>query len=277
MANPGSQQAVDEAAKLGDIGFPEFTAKLVNDTFDAMVASMVRQEQSYADLLEKAAMTLDEFASETVPDSQVHSWLDSNLGTDNDDKNPVEQGALSQDQVKTIAEALKGSVPEDKLTNLPGVQKDSGSLKYSKAQNLSDDDKKTIRNLVRRAVAQPRLNALEELVEKGVVRVAVDDGTIHTDLDFHTSGSNSESHRSHHSEHNTSSAHVDGGFVGEMFGISGGASTKNVYVSSRHSKQTSQASSDVDIQGHVKVNFRGDFEPLRQSDQGDQSGGDGSN
>ena len=280
MANPGSQQAVDEAEKLGDIGFPEFTSKLVNDTFNAMVSSMIKQEQSYADLLEKAAMTLDEFASSTVPDHQVNTWLDNNLGTNSDGKNPVEAGnELSKAQAQTLFSEVKNFVSKSKLKDFNFVSENNGEL-TAKEGKVDDKNKQEVMDAVRKAVAHPRLNALEELVEKGVVRVAVDDGTIHTDLDFHTSGSDSHSQRSSQSEKNETSAHMDGGFVGEMFGIEAGASTKNVYVSSRHSKQTAQTSSNVDIQGHVKVNFRGDYEPLgnpNQGSNGGQSGNGGNN
>jgi len=274
MPNPGSQQAVDEATELGEIGFPEFTAKLVNDTFDAMVSSMVRQEQSYADLLEKVAMDLEEFASKTVPEHQVQTWLDSHLGTKNG-KNPVEQGKLSKDDVETIATALEKSHSKKFVANnLPGVKEDSGSLSYSELDSISDDQKNNIKKCVRLVIAKPRMEALEELVEKGVVRVVVDDGTIHTDLDFHTSGSDTHSQRSSSSEKNATSASLEGGFVGEMFGISGSASTKNVYVSTRHSQQTAEASANVDIQGHVKVNFRGDYEPLQNPNKSGSNSSD---
>ena len=35
----GTSAAVTEAARLGEIGFPEFTAKLITDTFDALVSA----------------------------------------------------------------------------------------------------------------------------------------------------------------------------------------------------------------------------------------------
>jgi hypothetical protein len=35
----GTSTAVTEATRLTDIGFPEFTAKLVKDVFDALLAA----------------------------------------------------------------------------------------------------------------------------------------------------------------------------------------------------------------------------------------------
>ncbi len=42
MAN-GTSAAVTEAARLDEIGFPEFTCKLVTDVFDALVSANIRQ------------------------------------------------------------------------------------------------------------------------------------------------------------------------------------------------------------------------------------------
>ncbi len=38
----GTELAVTQAARLNEIGFPEFTAKLITDTFDALVAANLR-------------------------------------------------------------------------------------------------------------------------------------------------------------------------------------------------------------------------------------------
>lgn len=269
MANPGSQQAVDEASQLGDIGFPEFTAKLVNDTFNAMVSSMIHQEQSYADLLEKVAMTLDDFAAEAVQESDILTWISEHIGK-HGGTDPVSayknEKEFSQDQVGDLITSAQETVSNDKIQNfLPsGAVSTSGQNNQLSAGGKIDlsNNKQGVTKLIRHVIGKPRMNALERLVEQGVVRIAVDDGTIHTDLDFHTSGSDTQRESSSHSEHNTTSAEFGGSFIGEMFGIEGGARTKNVYVSTRHSQQTAEASSDVDIQGHVKVNFRGDYKPL---------------
>jgi hypothetical protein len=60
--------AVNEASRLEEIGFPEFTTKLVTDVFDALVSANIRQAESYIELLQKVSKSLTEFVSETKDD-----------------------------------------------------------------------------------------------------------------------------------------------------------------------------------------------------------------
>ena len=47
----GTELAITQAARLNEIGFPESTAKLIIDTFDALVAANLRQTQAYVELI----------------------------------------------------------------------------------------------------------------------------------------------------------------------------------------------------------------------------------
>lgn len=46
MPNDGQVAAMDRATLLDDIGFPEFTSKLVSDTFSAIVGSLIHQQEA---------------------------------------------------------------------------------------------------------------------------------------------------------------------------------------------------------------------------------------
>ena len=48
----GTELAITQAARPNEIGFPEFTAKLIIDTFDALVAANLRQTQAYIELIQ---------------------------------------------------------------------------------------------------------------------------------------------------------------------------------------------------------------------------------
>ena len=67
MAN-GTQAAVTEAARLNEIGFPEFTAKLITDTFDALVSANMRQTEAYVELLTLVSKSLTQFINDTKDD-----------------------------------------------------------------------------------------------------------------------------------------------------------------------------------------------------------------
>jgi hypothetical protein len=78
----GTSTAVTEATRLGEIGFPEFTAKLVKDVFDALLGATLRQMEAYSQLVAATAKTLQEYVSENknlVSGEEVWDWLTTNL------------------------------------------------------------------------------------------------------------------------------------------------------------------------------------------------------
>ena len=54
-----SEQAVESATRLQDLEFAEFTAKLIGEVFDAIVSSNIRQQEAYAELLERVSLDID--------------------------------------------------------------------------------------------------------------------------------------------------------------------------------------------------------------------------
>lgn len=272
---PNTSDAVDQAQRLGQIGFPEFTSKLVSETFQAVVSAMIRQEQTYADIVKKVAMTEEEFADSAIDSTQVSDWLHNNFPGDGNHATAIRKGnQISKTQGNTLHETLKDPAKKAGVkNNLP-----DGKTK------LKEGDVDATRKAVKRALAKPRQQALEELVEKGVLRVVLNDGTIRTDLDFHTHASqHTQSHSRHHHE-NDEHASISGNFVEGLFGIGASAGGHHMSVSTRTSEQQAESSADVDIQGHVELNLEGDFQPLQKpqtqsSDSGsssdDNNGNDG--
>jgi len=264
---PDTSDAVDQAERLDQIGFPEFTSKLVSDTFNSVVSAMIHQEQTYADIVKKVAMTEEEFAQNAVGAKQVDDWLAKNFPGDGKHATTVRKGnKIAGSQAGKLHDALQQPAKQAKnvkAKNLP----DGGSGKVK----IDDDALSAVRGAIKRALAAPRQQALEELVEKGVVRVVLDDGTIHTDLDFHTHASESSSTHTHHKHENDESVTIGGDFVEGLFAIGGSASAHHMSVSTRTSKQQSESSSDVDIQGHVELNLEGDYQPLKKPPKDDGS------
>ena len=67
MAN-GATQAVENAARLSEIGFPEFTAKLITDTFNAITTSYLNQTAQYIGLVQAVSQTLQDYINNTADD-----------------------------------------------------------------------------------------------------------------------------------------------------------------------------------------------------------------
>jgi len=78
----GTSTAVTEATRLGEIGFPEFTAKLMKDVFDALIGATLRQMEAYSELVAATANTLQEYFAENrqlVSGEDVWDWVVKNL------------------------------------------------------------------------------------------------------------------------------------------------------------------------------------------------------
>lgn len=267
MPNNGQEAAVDEASRLDEIGFPEFTSKLISDTFSAIVASMIDQQEAYADLVEKVAMTIEDFETEAVTRTDVDRWLANEFPGGENQETLIQDGSqLETEDVNRLHDRLGNTAEDVEGASLPA--EDSSTT-------LDQDAVDDIRAIIRRQMARPRMDALESLVEQGIVRLVVDDGTIETDLKFHTYGSDAS--RSRQTSYDRDSWGVSGraGFVSSIFGISarGGYSSINVSTSSKEDRTYS--SSDVLIKGGVTINVKGDYQPLRVPGQGGGGGGGG--
>ena len=58
-----------------DMGFAEFTAKLIQETFEAVLTAQADQEQRQAQFAEMAALSIEEFAARFISDSEVDAEL----------------------------------------------------------------------------------------------------------------------------------------------------------------------------------------------------------
>ncbi|WP_255151679.1 hypothetical protein [Halorarius halobius] len=252
-SSPETGDAVDQIARLDEIGYPEFTQKLITDTFDAVVSSMIRQQESYADLLEKVAMTVDQFEAENVATDEVDAWLTSTFpnpdGKGSVVGTPGDPGDLSE-TAATRLDTLLGDTASDMGVELP----DDGGL--------DEEDVVTIRDVTRRQIARPRMAAMREIVNQGVVRLVVEDGTIETDLEFRTEASQL------FTQLDTETTTTSGGFggfgnlTGKLFGINLGGNYHKVNVDTRTTDRRGDSEAEAEINGHVKLNVRGDYQPL---------------
>jgi hypothetical protein len=267
MANNGQEAAVDEATRLDEIGFPEFTSKLISDTFSAIVASMIDQQEAYADLVEKVAMTIEDFETEAVSTQDVDRWLAEEFPGGEDEPTAIQSGtSLDASQVDRLHTQLGDTAGDVSGADLPS----SGS-----GTSLDDDAVSDIRAIVRRDLAEPRMDALESLVEQGVVRLVVDDGTIETDLKFHTYGMESTQRQQTSYDRDRWGVGGRAGFVSSMFGISARGGYNSISVSTSSKEDRAYSSSDVRIKGGVTINVKGDYQPLRVPGEGGGGGGGG--
>jgi len=161
MAN-GTSAAVTEAARLDEIGFPEFTCKLVTDVFDALVAANIRQTQAYVELLQAVAQSLKDYINNTKDDiggEEILQFLAKVLPPDNpvpgQDSTKVKAGTTLNDADAT---ALNSAL------TVPAAAAQPSNNQVATAGALDETKVKTICDAVAVRLAANKYDLLKEIL-----------------------------------------------------------------------------------------------------------------
>ena len=182
----GTSEAVTQATRLSEIGFPEFTTKLITDVFDALISSNIRQTEAYIELLQQTSKSLSSFINDTKDDisgDMILDFLARALPADVDNQEKVTavennggNATLNQDQANALNAALE--TPEE-----AGVA-DNNQIAVD-GQNSYD----AILDAVARRISVNKYDMLKEMVKQGILRLVIENGDIETRLTFTTYGS----------------------------------------------------------------------------------------
>jgi hypothetical protein len=259
----GGNDAVAYASRLGEIGFVEFTTKLVSDVFDSLVAADIRQQQAFIELIQATSKTLTTYVNDTKDDigpAEILQLLSAAAPPTNPDDAPskvVESGAsLTADDVAAINNALE--------------VKDAGVANDNKvAENgaLTDTKVDAIKAAAAVRIAANKYTLLQEMVKLGMLRLVVNDGTIETGLNFHSYGSDyfsANQSRFSRSQFDFRARAATGGLLSAWVNASASTAYTSVNVSTSSSSQGSTSGVDITITGGVKINFKTDYLPLNQ-------------
>ncbi len=265
----GTSTAVTEATRLGEIGFPEFTAKLVKDVFDALLAATLRQMEAYSELVAATAKTLQEYVQENknlVSGEEVWDWLVKNLpGPAASVTDPTPEDATL---VRVGVELNEGQTTKEitKIRNKTGLQQTDWNPQVQENRyTLEQTDVETITNKVREIISSNRYTLLKEMVRMGIIRLVVDYGEIETKLTFSTYGQ-SEALRTA-STYNTrafnATASVQTGqAINKWVQVSASANYSSMSVRTTSSIDRDVSGSKVDIYARVFIRFKSDYQAL---------------
>jgi hypothetical protein len=267
----GAAQAVDNATRLSEIGFPEFTAKLITDTFNAITGSYLEQTTQYITLVKAVSASLQDYITNTVDDisaDEIGSFLISLGALNNNALNfllgdSTTPGSLSASETTALNNAL--TLPPA-ASGVAAAAIPSGAL--------NNNRKQAIAAAIARRIAANKYDLLQTMVRQGVLRLYVDNGTIETRLTFTTYGSAvssaSKSNRQRLEENAASAGGAAGGIggtggivtAGFGGGFASGRASSQLTVSTANSSQRDVTGSRVQIFGRVKLNFKTDLLPL---------------
>ena len=220
MAN-GASQAVDNATRLSEIGFPEFTAQLITDTFNAITTSYIEQTAQYINVVQAVSKTLQDYINSTVDEisaDEIGAFLLA-LGGLNDAAldfllgDSATPGSLNSAEATLLTNAVALPAAAG-TTAAPTIA--SGSLSTTRRQTISD--------AIAQRIASNKYDLLQTMVRQGILRLYVDNGTIETRLTFTTYGSAVKSSTKTNRDR-LEEASASGNAFGGGLGASGGIAT----------------------------------------------------
>ena len=262
----GVNDAMAAATRLNEIGFVEFTTKLVSDVFDTLVASNLRQQQAFIELLQATSKSLTTYVNETKDDigpgeiMQVLTALaprnaDTPAGSDSPTAATV-GGKLTADEATKINTALTITDPDTAVVS---------NDKAAKAGAVTDVAIDALREAVAQRVAANKYALLKEMVKLGMLRLVVTDGTIESGLNFHSYGSDflrNNSSRYSSQQFQLKANAQTGSILSAWVKASASTAYTSVNVSTSNTSSGSNSGVDVTITGGVKINFKTDYLPL---------------
>jgi hypothetical protein len=273
MANGDTLQV---GATVNEIGFPEFTTKLVSDVFDALISANLDQQQAYIELLQATTGALSTYINDTKDDigpDEILEFLSSVVPPDDPkadkaDSEPTKVKAgntLTTEEIARLNNALTvpaGTFKDENGKDVPN------EVTITATETLDPDKVVTIMDAVAIRLAANKYTLLEGMVKQGMLRLVVDGGVITTRLNFrafssdrvvgHTTGV----HRDTYEFRKKAKA---GGFVGLFMTTRRKTRSTSINVSTIDTKSYEASGTTIDIFGEVVINFRTDYLPLDQT------------
>ena len=266
MATTGGNAAIGFATRLKDIGFPEFTTKLITDTFDALVASNLKQQQAYIELLQATSKSLSTFINDTkdvIGAEEIIRLFAAIVppvdSTPKDSPTALEPGGgqLTAEQAEVLNQEL--AVVDGGTTFNNDVAK---AGKYQSADYQKLVDPAAVR------LAANKYTLLQEMVKLGMLRLVVTDGTIDTRLNFTAYGSDTMTRVANQTNRNNLSVSATaktGDFMSKWLSVSASTNYSTVNVNTVDTTTTSSSTVDVNITGAVTIKFRTDYLPVAEA------------
>lgn len=258
LAAAGAKQ-LEVAAKspLSEIRFPEFTAKLITDTFNALIAANIQQTQAYVELLKDVSKSLTDYINDTKDDisgEMILQFLARIL------PDPTHSSGTKVRVGATLTAADATAL--NSALAVPGVQENPGINAAPINDSTALD---TILMIVAKRIAADKYTLLKEMVRLGVLRLVVEHGVIETRLTFNTYASTfyeSTKNSYNTSSYSTRASTGTGKITSLWLKASASTSFNSLHVSTAKETNRDISGSQVQIYGRVQIDFKTDYQPM---------------
>jgi hypothetical protein len=271
---PGATRAgVEQFGELvKKVDFPMFVSGLIQNVFQAIVDSSIKQMRAYGELLANVAKTVDQFAQDNITPNNARDWLVQSFPDDLEIDTTSMAGGF-EDGVEVPPQpkvTTKGDDPEAVL------QRISEALQIAKTiSDLSDEEQEArLVQAARLQIARSRQQLLSSMVILGINRIVVTDGLIHAKVVFDMRASDVARRRAKASmfdqrkETEATQTNISYSSWFSPIDASYGRQTTNEHVATVESSVDEASESKAELKakltGEVRVNFKSDYFPMEK-------------
>ncbi len=265
-----ASRGLEAAKQVQNLGFVEFTAGLINGTFDAIVGATVKQMEAYAQLVADLSKSIQQFQAENVSDADITEHL-TNRYPDGEGSTSVrpnyifqdtmedtETGATAklgkdrlQDTVRALIDETKGLSKNLKLTrtNL-GIAEDAMDIQFNQEQVT------LIRTSIASLLATNMIAQLREMARDGMARIVITDGEIMTKLTFNITTTELQEKEKQNYNKNVNKTKIGGGGRGLWWRVKASTDNTNININSMNEKSFDSTTMSTEMIGQVKIRFK---------------------
>lgn len=266
-----AMRGMEAAKQVQNLGFVEFTAGLINGTFDAVVGATLKQMQGYAQLVADLSKSIQQFQAENVSDAHVTDYLagrypDGEGGTAvrpgftfpdiPEDAETGAAGKTGNEQLQSAVDALVNETQrlgkELRLSRsvLSIAQDDTNTTQFSKEQVL------TIRKSIGGLLATNMIGQLREMAREGMARIVVTDGEIMTKLTFNITTNELQERKKENYNRNLNRTQVGGGIKTPLWNFSANTDNTNLNINSINESSFDSTTMSTEMIGQVRIRFK---------------------
>jgi hypothetical protein len=273
--NSNADRAINVATRVQDLGFVEFTAGLINGTFDAIIGATIKQIKAYSELVADIAKTLTQFQAENISDAQVNAHLSNRYpdgkggtsvrsdysftATAADLANGVEAKTAINNML-AVVDALVAETngfPEtpvdqrlDRTKLSPVPSTGPGPFSFTPAQIG------LIRTAIGQTLASNMLDHLRAMAREGMARIVITDGSIRTKLTFNVTSTEEQKTQKDRYNRQSFGANLRGRAGWGWGRVSAGTSYSNLSVNTVNESTLDSLTMSTEIIGEVNLKFR---------------------
>ncbi len=262
-------------ALVQKVDFPKFVGGLIENVFQAIVDSSIKQMRAYGELLANVAKTVDQFAQDNITENNARDWMAERfpdaLGVETEDMGfgfaEGDEEEAPGPQPKIVA---TGEEPEEDLKRI------SEELGLEKPVTDISDPNEELRLVLgaRLQIARARQQLLSSMVILGINRIVVTDGLIHAKVVFDMRArdtarrvAKASMHDRESQSHKISTRAEYGSWLSPV-SASVGTEHAMEHVATVESSvdDTSESKAEVKakLTGEVRVNFKSDHFPMEK-------------